>query len=284
MTLATQTKADPRAVAVARAVYDAVPLDSVIVFGSRARGDYRPDSDIDLMLIHDGPFSRDDYSRAGNAARAARERAFGAHWVGVDLLTMPKSKYNQCCGGINHVAAQAARDGVNMNGEKQEYEPDPESFDWGDIDQRVINTDRELITMEKLIETLAPQEAIGFHAQQALENILKAWISAVGLEYKNTHDLEELLGIIRSAPDELTTPAGVELKWLTDYAVKYRYAGAVIEMNDPQMLFRMIDDAAGAIYERIKALTGVDELPRYTPPTQRLPEPQDEPPEEQDNL
>ena len=55
-------------------------------------------------------------------------------------------------------------------------------------------------------------------------------------------------------------------------------------MDDPQMLFRMIDDAAGAIYERIRQLTGVDELPRYTPPTQRLPEPQDEPPEEQDNL
>ena len=95
------------------------------------------------------------------------------------------------------------------------------------------------------------------------------------MEYKNTHDLEELLGIIRSAPDELTTPAGVELKWLTDYAVKYRYEGAVIEMYDPQMLFRMIDDAAGAIYERIKQLTGVDELPRYTPPTQRLSEEQD---------
>ena len=264
------SKADPKAVAVARAVYDAVPLDSVILFGSRARGDYRPDSDIDLMLIHDAPMSREDYYKAGDAAYDAIEETFGTRWiVSVDLLTIPKSQYNQCRGGINHVAAQAARDGVDMNGEKPEYEPDPESFDWGDINQRVINVDRELITMEKLIETFAPQEAIGFHAQQALENILKAWISAVGLEYVNTHDLEELLGIIKSVPDELVTPAGAELRWLTDYAVKYRYAGAVIEMDDPQMLFRMIDDAVGAIYERIKQLTGVDELPRYTPPGQR---------------
>ena len=270
MTLATQTKADPKAIAVARAVYDAVPLDSVILFGSRARGDYRPDSDIDLMLIHDAPLSREDYYKAGDAAYDAIEETFGTRWiVSVDLLTIPKSQYNQCRGGINHVAAQAARDGVDMNGEKPEYEPDPESFDWGDINQRVINTDRELITMEKLIETFAPQEAIGFHAQQAIENILKAWISAVGLEYVNTHDLEELLGIIKRVPDELVTPAGVELRWLTEYAVKYRYQGAVLMMDDPQMLFRMIDDAAGAIYERIKELTGVDELPRYTPPTQR---------------
>ncbi len=270
MALATQTKADPKAVAVARAVYDAVALDSVILFGSRARGDYRPDSDIDLMLIHDAPLSRDDYYKAGDAAYDAIEETFGKRGVvGVDLLLMSKSKYNQCRGGINHVAAQAARDGVDMNGEKPEYEPDPESFDWGDINQRVINTDRELITLEGLIEGNLPQEAIGFHAQQAIENILKAWISAVGLEYINTHDLEELLGIIKSVPDELVTPAGVELRWLTEYAVKYRYQGAALVMDDPQMLFRMIDDAVAAIYERIKALTGVDELPRYTPPEQQ---------------
>ncbi len=267
------SKADPKAVAVARAVYDAVPLDTVILFGSRARGDYRPDSDIDLMLIYDAPLSRDDYYKAGDAAYDAIEETFGTRRiVGVDLLLMPKSKYNQCRGGINHVAAQAARDGVDMNGEKPEYEPDPELFDWGDINQRVINTDRELITLEGLIEGNLPQESIGFHAQQALENILKAWISAVGLEYINTHDLEELLGIIRSVPDELTTPAGAELRWLTEYAVKYRYAGAVIEMDDPQMLFRMIDDAVATIYERIKQLTGVDELPKYTPPGQRQPD------------
>ncbi|MCY3638585.1 MAG: nucleotidyltransferase domain-containing protein [Chloroflexi bacterium] len=270
MALATQTKADPKAVAVARAVYDAVALDSVILFGSRARGDYRPDSDIDLMLIHDAPLSRDDYYKAGDAAYDAIEETFGKRGVvGVDLLLMSKSKYNQCRGGINHVAAQAARDGVDMNGEKPEYEPDPESFDWGDINQRVINTDRELITLEGLIESNLPQEAIGFHAQQANENILKAWISAVGLEYINTHDLEELLGIIKSVPDELVTPAGVELRWLTEYTVKYRYQGAALVMDDPQMLFRMIDDAVAAIYERIKALTGVDELPRYTPPEQQ---------------
>ncbi|MCY3542569.1 MAG: HEPN domain-containing protein [Chloroflexi bacterium] len=270
MALATQTKADPKAVAVARAVYDAVALDSVILFGSRARGDYRPDSDIDLMLIHDAPLSRDDYYKAGDAAYDAIEETFGKRGVvGVDLLLISKSKYNQCRGGINHVAAQAARDGVDMNGEKPEYEPDSESFDWGDINQRVINTDRELITLEGLIESNLPQEAIGFHAQQAIENILKAWISAVGLEYINTHDLEELLGIIKSVPDELVTPAGVELRWLTEYAVKYRYQGAALVMDDPQMLFRMIDDAVAAIYERIKALTGVDELPRYTPPEQQ---------------
>ena len=30
-----------------------------------------------------------------------------------------------------------------MNGDKQEYQRDPEPFDWGDINQRIINTNRE---------------------------------------------------------------------------------------------------------------------------------------------
>ena len=42
---------DRRALAVAQAAYDAVAPETVILFGSRARGDYRADSDIDLLLI-----------------------------------------------------------------------------------------------------------------------------------------------------------------------------------------------------------------------------------------
>ena len=61
-----------------------------------------------------------------------------------------------------------------MNGEKQEYERDAETtFDWADVRQRVINANRELIAMDVMIAGSGPQEAIGFHAQQALENILK---------------------------------------------------------------------------------------------------------------
>ena len=47
---------DPKACAVARAVGDEVHPDRVILFGSRARGDFGPDSDVDLLVITDsGP-------------------------------------------------------------------------------------------------------------------------------------------------------------------------------------------------------------------------------------
>ena len=269
MALAIDSKADPKAVAVARAVYDAVPLDTVILFGSRARGDYRPDSDIDLMLIHTERVSKEDYQKASQAAFEAIERIYGTRWIGVDLLTMPKSTYLRCRGGINHVTAQAARDGVDMNGDKQEYERDPEPFDWGDIRQRVTTANRNLRDLEAGVAASMSQEIIGFLAQQAVENVLKAWISAAGAEYRNTHQLSELLGIIKQIPEEQETPAGEELYWLTEYAVRYRYEGATLEMDDPIELYERIVFVVEAIEVRIKALTGVDELPRYTPPGQR---------------
>ena len=270
MDIAVRGRADPKAVEVARAVYEATRPESVILFGSRARGDYREDSDIDLMVIWDGCMSNEDYMKAQNAAtRAVRNVYRRRH--GVDLLPMDKREYLRCRGGINHVAAQAARDGVDMNGDKEDYEPDAEqSFDWEDVRQRVINADRELITLSALIEGDVPQEAIGFHAQQALENILKGWISAVGESYENTHDLGILMGFIRSILEERDTPASEELRWLTRYAVRYRYTGAVIEMEDPAELHRAVARTVSAIEDRIKELTGVAELPRYSRPTRRL--------------
>ena len=267
VTLAATSKADPKAVAVARAVYDAVRPEKVILFGSRARGDYRADSDIDLLIISDSP-SNGRYMKAQNAASEAAHRIYGDYF-GADLVWMPRERYMECRVGINHLAAQAARDGVDMNGDKEEYEPDPESgFDWADVRQRVINADRELITLNGLVEASLPQEAIGFHAQQALENILKGWISAFGAEYGNTHDLGKLIDIIRSDSQEYETHAGEELAWLTRYAVEYRYEGATLVMDDPVELYHVIDRLVSAIEDRIKTLTGVGELPRYSPPTQ----------------
>ncbi len=270
MDIEVKRKADPKAVAVARAVYEAARPEWVILFGSRARGDYREDSDIDLMMICEGRMSKDDYMKAQSAAGDAARAVYGTNY-GVDLLPIRKSVYLRCRGGINHVAAQAARDGVDMNGEKEDYEPDVErNFDWEDVRQRVINADRNFRDLQAMTGADVSQEAIGFHAQQALENILKGWISAVGVSYGNTHDLEELLKIIKTIPEEMDTRAGEELQWLTSYAVEYRYWGAEIEMEAPEELHRAIARVVAAIEERIKELTSVEELPRYTRPTRRL--------------
>ena len=115
-----------------------------------------------------------------------------------------------------------------------------------------------------------PQEAIGFHAQQPLENILKVGFQLLASNIRILTIWGTLLEIIRGIPEERDTPAGEELQWLTRYAVRYRYLGAEIEMDDPVELHGVIARIVLAIEERIKELTGVEELPRYTRPTRRL--------------
>ena len=252
---------DTRACAVARAVYDELRPRSVIVFGSRARGDFRPDSDLDLMVIFDsenhGGLTNDGYVTGQRAARLKAEELYGG-FLNVDLLRMTESDFQDRRRARNHVAGQAARDGFDMNGDKIQPD-DQEPTNWPDIRQRIANSHRNLSDMGKLIEIEGSQELIGFTAQQSIENILKGWISALDDDYFNTHDLEELIAIVRSHPEENDSPAGEQLWWLTYYAVEYRYEGARVHMDDRWELLSIVSDTVGAIIKRIHALTGAEE-------------------------
>jgi hypothetical protein len=69
-------------------------------------------------------------------------------------------------------------------------------------------------------------EVFGFHAQQAVEKCLKAWIAGLGRRYPRTHDLMSLLDELARAGEETTTLEG--LVDLNPFAVEYRY-----ELLDP---------------------------------------------------
>ena len=252
---------DPKARAVAKAVYDALRPRSVILFGSRARGDFRRDSDVDLLIITDADrMDKDEYMMACDAANAKSAEVYGARSpFGVDVLNMSAEKFRHCRRAKNHVAGQAARDGVDMNGDR--IPPDNQPPDNSpDILQRIANAKRELNDMNVLVENeRSSQEAIGFHAQQAVENALKGWISALDDEYRNIHDIAALAEIVRKHPEEEDSDAGEQLFWLTKYAVKYRYEGAIVEMDDRHELLHIVSETVLAIIERIGELTGSEE-------------------------
>ena len=135
---------DPKAKAVAQAVYDAVHPVAVILFGSRARGDYREDSDVDLLVItangNDGADWRGRYVDACAAAHEKAEAVYGFP-MGVDVVDMPASKFADCRRAKNHVAGQAVRDGVIVSQQSLPGEGQP-STNWPDIRQRFIAATR----------------------------------------------------------------------------------------------------------------------------------------------
>ncbi len=266
---------------VAEAVQSQMPADTVILFGSRARGDHRPDSDVDLMIISDsGPGAG-----RGLAARVAREYfRDNPPRLRVDVVTMDVKTFKYCRRAKNHVAAQAIRDGVVMSDENLDlsagYEDGyPDS--WPDVKERLQAAYRNMRAFHRLIDfDDSDQEMYGFHAQQAVENAIKAWLSAAGLEYRAVHDLREVADQILRDPTESGTLAAAQLRllidytsfpnagraggpdnWLTLYAVTYRYSGTGFHMDDiDRDRFRAeISLAVGTFINRAYELTGTSE-------------------------
>jgi Uncharacterized conserved protein related to C-terminal domain of eukaryotic chaperone, SACSIN len=77
--------------------------------------------------------------------------------------------------------------------------------------------------MDKLLaDPASPEEAIGFHAQQAAEKLLKAVLANAGIAYPVTHRLTELIDLINDA--ELGFPEYLnDIRFLTPFAVEFRY-------------------------------------------------------------
>ena len=105
-------KPDPTAIAAAQ---EANPGNTVILFGSRARGDHRADSDVDILIV-----CRDSTAVADSRARRAMKEHFAQNppRLGFDIVTLTGEKFDYCRRAPNHVAGQAVRDGIIMSGER----------------------------------------------------------------------------------------------------------------------------------------------------------------------
>jgi predicted nucleotidyltransferase len=89
---------------VVRRLVEAIDPDKIILFGSRARGDPRPDSDLDLLIIKasDEPGHRRD-------ARAYR--AVGAVGVPKDMLWFTPEEVQDWAEVKHHIISHAVKEG-----------------------------------------------------------------------------------------------------------------------------------------------------------------------------
>ena len=90
-----------------RLLLDATPPGTeVIVFGSTARGDARPDSDIDLMVVLEEVEDR-------NAEATRLWRILGMHEPWADLIVADRAKFNYWRDTLNTVYFDAATEGIS---------------------------------------------------------------------------------------------------------------------------------------------------------------------------
>jgi HEPN domain-containing protein len=94
-------------------------------------------------------------------------------------------------------------------------------------------------------------EIFGFHAQQAVEKALKAWLAFLGTEFPKTHDLQKLIDLLgnRGIPTDDMKP----FVDLNAFAVQYRYESLYSDeepVDRPDLVKRcegLIDRVAAAI-------------------------------------
>lgn len=88
------------------------------------------------------------------------------------------------------------------------------------------------ITLDKLTDDPdVPDDVIGFHAQQALEKMLKAALAYAGAEPPRIHDLGELIALLGDTG--LSQPSSAnEARALVPWAVEFRYDDILDEQLD----------------------------------------------------
>jgi HEPN domain-containing protein len=74
-----------------------------------------------------------------------------------------------------------------------------------------------------------PPDVVCYHAQQAAEKSIKALLTARGMAFPKTHDLDELLALLPSTSKTRTAVA--DLAELSDAAVASRYPGPEEDYN-----------------------------------------------------
>lgn len=123
--------------------------------------------------------------------------------------------------------------------------------DLGDVAARFVRKARsDEIALDKLADDPdVPDDLIGFHAQQALEKLLKAALAHAQVAPPRTHDLGELLALLGDAG--LSPPVSVrDARALVPWAVDFRY--------DDVLEDRLDRDASRGAVEKMRAW--VDDL------------------------
>jgi uncharacterized protein len=189
----------------------------VILFGSRARGDFHRGSDIDLLVVVDDDTPPE---RLRPKLETCRRRD-------ADVIPIRAGEFERYRNVVGTLAAEAEADGIVV------YGP-PKGPPMRNVDPRarweaVQSWARQAQSDRRLAEAalaLDPPELGGmaFHCQQAVEKLLKGFLALAAKRVRKTHSLTELGPIAVASFPEIADLVARAEGW-SDWAFVYRYPG-----------------------------------------------------------
>ena len=89
----------------------------------------------------------------------------------------------------------------------------------------------DFIVVERLIGDVDPiLQPIAFHAQQAVEKYIKAYLVYKQIEFPKTHDIKELINLLATVNHALSQELS-DCDVLTVYGVEIRYPGDIPDLT-----------------------------------------------------
>lgn len=173
-----QSSPDSVGLGIAREIQERVRPAEIILNGSRAAGDHRPDSDVDLMAV-----ARDE-DTAEQTKEILRELLEGKHGVPVvNVVTITQEEFGRTALLGQSFAGQAARHGVAPDGRSLDYRPerDPTAGEIRELTTWWLRmAERHLNTLNYFLESphLYDSEFLGTEAQWGLEQSFKGLLAA----------------------------------------------------------------------------------------------------------
>ena len=207
---------------VVRRLVTALQPLAIYLFGSRARGDARDDSDYDLMLILEDGSAREEFWKA------ARESVKGAR-VNVNPFLTRATAFDWRHREVGTLEYEAAVDGIRLyphsgadlrvdGGRAAEHLP----MNVNVIEEWLRRVEHDLIAARKCNEghDAVPDQA-AYHIQQAAEKLTKAALVAYRRRPRKGHEIQKFTPLL---PESFALkPRFRQLERFSDYAWAHRY-------------------------------------------------------------
>lgn len=200
----------------------------IVLFGSRARGDHRVDSDVDLLVVLDQCEDR-------TQARTDICRDLPNQGIPTDVFVTTPALWLKRAGLVGAIERRAMIDGrilyVRGGGDPVIEEA-----------LEMLRFSREDLGAAEFLfqaDSQPPRQAC-FFAQQAAEKALKAALELEHDDYPHTHQLKELLNQLPSSWP--THALDLNLEWLSKLVTYSRYPGA----NTPPTRAHAVEAVADA--------------------------------------